>query len=61
MMNFNNIVIKNSGYFSFLVCKKELINFYKKYDWKKLDNKKFILKDHFNSSYGMIFNQKKNQ
>ena len=46
MMNFNNIVIKNSGYFSFLVCKKELINFYKKYDWKKLDNKKFILKDH---------------
>ena len=59
MMNFNNIVIKNSGYFSFLVCKKELINFYKKYDWKKLDNKKFILKDHFNSSYGMIFNQKK--
>ena len=61
MMNFNNIVIKNSGYFSFLVCKKELINFYKKYDWKKLDNKKFILKDHFNSSYGMIFYQKKNQ
>ena len=43
MMNFNNIVIKNSGYFSFLVCKKELINFYKKYNWKKLDNKKFVL------------------
>ena len=30
IMNFNNTTIKQVKYFSFLMCKKELINFYKK-------------------------------
>jgi len=36
MMNFNNSVIKHSGYFSFLICKCKSLSFYKKNGWIKL-------------------------
>ena len=41
LMNFNNYIIKKNNFNSFLICKKKLINFYKKFDWK-LENKKKI-------------------
>tara|TARA_B100001059_G_C17660930_1_gene489418 strand:+ start:282 stop:821 length:540 start_codon:yes stop_codon:yes gene_type:complete len=56
LMNFNNMVIKQSNYFSFLMCKKGLLNFYKKNKWATIDNKNINIKDHPFSTYGMLFN-----
>jgi hypothetical protein len=58
IMSFNNTIIKQSGYFSFLICKYKLLSFYKRYGWIKLNNKGFLVKDHLFSTYGMIFNDK---
>ena len=58
LMNFNNFIIKQSGYFSFLICKKKLINFYIKFGWLKIKKKNFDIFVRKSSYYGMIFNQK---
>ena len=58
-MNFNNLIIKQSGYFSFLICNKELVNFYKKHNWIKFKNENISIVDHSFSTNGMIFNAKK--
>ena len=60
MMSFNNTIVKQSGYFSFLICKYKLLSFYKKNNWIKLEKNEFSIKDHSNSYkiYGMIFNNK---
>ena len=42
------------------IFKKELINFYKKNDWKKLNKKSINLVDRTFISYGMIYNNKDN-
>ena len=39
LMNYNNLIITKSDYFSFLLCNKELINFYKKFQWKNISYK----------------------
>ena len=59
LMIFNNTVISQSGYFAFLMCKKELVNFYKKNKWVKLNNKTFKVVDHLHYTCGMVFNMKK--
>ena len=59
LMKFNNKVIKKRGFFSFLICEKKLVLFYKKNNWKKLNKKSINLIDHTFSSYGMIYNNKK--
>lgn len=59
LMKFNNKVIKKKGFFSFLICGKKLILFYKKNNWKKLNKKSINIVDHTFSSYGMIYNNKK--
>ncbi len=43
---------------SFLICKKELINFYKKYGWVKLNKRKYKIEDHKNHLTGMTFDLK---
>tara|TARA_B100001057_G_scaffold501098_1_gene620515 strand:+ start:16843 stop:17361 length:519 start_codon:yes stop_codon:yes gene_type:complete len=58
LMSFNNTIIKQSGYFSFLICKKELVNFYKKHEWVKFNKKNIDILDHSFSTNGMIFNRK---
>ena len=58
IMDFNNNIIKQSGFFSFLICKKELISFYKKFGWIKIKNKNIVVRDHSFSTYGMTYNQK---
>jgi len=58
LMSFNNAIIKQSGYFSFLICKKELVNFYKKNEWVKLNKQNIKIIDHLFSTNGMIFNMK---
>ena len=57
-MNFNNELIKLNNKFSFLICEKKMINFYKKFNWKTLEKKKFnFLANNLNKN-GMVFNQK---
>ena len=43
LMSFNNFIIIKNKMPSFLKCNKDLINFYKKFGWKKISNKKTIL------------------
>ena len=58
LMNFNNDLIKLNNKFSFLICEKKMINFYKKFNWKTLEKKKFnFLANNLNKN-GMVFNQK---
>ena len=57
LMNFNNKVIKKLGFFSFLICKDELVNFYFKNKWKILHKKKFFIADKLHSLNGMIYNK----
>ena len=57
LMNFNNELIKLNNKFSFLICEKKMINFYKKFNWKTLEKKKFkFLTNNLNKN-GMVFNQ----
>jgi hypothetical protein len=58
LMCFNNIIIKQSGFTSFLICSNELLSFYKKNNWTKLNKKVFNVADHPFSTNGMVFNKK---
>ena len=58
LMNFNNIIIQQSGLFSFLNCSNELVSFYKKNNWKKLKKNMFSISDYSKLSNGMVFNKK---
>ncbi len=57
-MLFNNTIIKKLRLFSFLVCEKRIIKFYKKFGWKEMNNKNFVIKDHLFLTHGMTFNKK---
>ena len=43
LMNFNNLTIKKNKIRSYLLCNKELINFYKNFSWKVENSNKFII------------------
>ena len=59
LMNFNNYIIKKNNFYSFLICEKKLINFYKKFNWK-LENKKKIRIDSLKKNKNiMSYNYKK--
>ena len=55
MMMFNNSVIIKCKKLSFLICGNKLLNFYKKFSWKKLSNNKFSIADHSLRANGMLF------
>lgn len=59
IMNEVSNFIKKKKLPGFLICKKNLIKFYKKYGWIKLDKNKFKILDHETSLYGMIYNLRK--
>jgi len=58
MMCFNNTIIKELGFFSFLICNNHLVNFYKKNNWKILNKNFFSVEDHKFFENGMVFNNK---
>lgn len=58
LMNFNNELIKLNNKFSFLICEKKMINFYKKFNWETIEKKKFNILANISNKNGMIFNQK---
>ena len=56
MRKVNNYILSKKKS-SFLVCKKSLLNFYKKNNWNKVDKKKFLLMDHnYNNMCLMSYN-----
>jgi len=56
LMSFNNNFILNKKKETYLICKKELVNFYKKYYWKSVNNKYIKLRQHQdNKKYIMSF------
>ncbi len=59
LMIFNNTIIRETGLFSFLICKNDLVGYYKKYDWIKLNKKNIKVVDHPFSTNGMLFNTNK--
>ena len=59
LMIFNNTIIRKTRLFSFLICKNDLVDFYKKYDWIKLNKKNIKVLDHPFSTNGMVFNTNK--
>lgn len=46
LMSFNNNFILNKKKISYLICKQELVNFYKKYYWKLVNDKYLKLRQH---------------
>ena len=58
LMDFNNTIIKESGLASFLICTNDLVSFYKKNNWIRLNKKDFSVVDHQSLSIGMVFNKK---
>ena len=59
LMIFNNMIIKETGLFSFLICKNDAVGFYKRFDWIKLNKKNIKVVDHKFSTNGMLFNTNK--
>ena len=57
LMNLNSTVILRMKLFSFLICNNKLLLFYKKFGWKKLNNKNIKIMDKKFVSNGMIFNE----
>jgi spore coat polysaccharide biosynthesis protein SpsF (cytidylyltransferase family) len=56
LMSFNNNFIISKKKETYLICKKELVNFYKKYYWKSVNNKYIKLRQHQdNKKYIMSF------
>ncbi len=56
IMCFDNEIIKQNKKLSFLICKKGLIDFYKKFNWKLIKNNNISIPDRSFSTNGMIFN-----
>jgi hypothetical protein len=56
LMSFNNLIIKETSYLSFLVCDNEMISFYKKFNWQKINKKNIHVIDYKFSNNSMIFN-----
>ena len=56
LMNFNNLVIKKNKRPSFLTCKKKLVNFYIKFNWKLEKKGKFKTKILTKNKFIMSFN-----
>ena len=56
LMDFNNKIIKKNKKISFLMCSDDLVNFYKKSNWTKINKNTFNVIDHKFKNNGMIFN-----
>jgi hypothetical protein len=56
LMKFNNKIIKKSNLVSILICKKKLVNFYKKHKWDELKRQKIFIKDFMTEKYILTYN-----
>jgi len=60
LMIFNNNIIKENKKVSFLICKNKLVNYYKKFLWKKISNTKLRMMHYALNKNVMFFNYSKN-
>ena len=58
LMKLNDHVIKQNNKISLLICKNNLIKFYKKFDWKTASKKKFFISDKKTNNNIMYINIK---
>ena len=56
-MKFNNSIIFLKKKISFLICEKEMVNFYQKFDWYKIKKQTYEILDHTTVKIGMIYNR----
>ena len=62
LMMENNKIIKKNKLPAFLICEKQLINFYEQHSWKLLKNSHFEMPDHDQKKRnGMVYNFNKKQ
>ncbi len=59
LMYFNNEIIIQNRKIAFLMCKSNQVNYYAKYMWKKLHDRRFVVYDHTFKKKGMVFNLRK--
>jgi hypothetical protein len=59
LMNFNNKTIISKKKFSFLICEKKMVDFYKKFKWNKMIKLTYKILDHSTAKIGMVFNKDK--
>ena len=57
LMKFNNSIILLNKKISFLICEKEMVNFYQKFDWYKIKKQTYEILDHTTVKIGMIYNR----
>ena len=61
LMKFNNKIIRKIKKPAFLLCKKNLLNFYKKFKWKKINKKNVLFIGHTTKNLNIMsknFNKK---
>ena len=61
LMRFNNKIIRKRRKPAFLLCKKDLVNFYKKFKWKKINKKNISFIGHTSKNLNIMskdFNKK---
>ena len=56
LMEFNSHIILQQKLHSFLICFDNVVNFYKKFNWHKINSNMITLMVHSFSTNGMIFN-----
>ena len=56
LMNFNNLIMKSKKMTVFLICDKKLVNFYKKFGWIIIKDKKFKIIVHKKAKVTMSLN-----
>lgn len=61
LMNFNNAIIRQNHKLAFLMCHSNQLNYYSKFNWKKMHKKNFIIYDHKYENNGMVFNLRKSK
>ena len=59
IMELNTSLSKKNKKISFLLCKKKLIDFYRKCGWKKLKKRKFVVDGKKTRLFGMVYNPNK--
>ena len=61
IMYFDNEIIRHNKKLSFLICKNDLVDYYKKFNWELIKNNNISIPDHSFSTNGMIFNYNNTQ
>lgn len=59
LMKLNNNLIKNNNLHGMLLCRNNMVSFYKKFGWKIINSQKILLEDKKTHLVKLFFNNKK--